>query len=119
VSGTVTLRGKPVSGGSVVFYCADQQIVRGLIGPDGTYSIPNVPCGPAVVTVQAHPRVPPGLYLRQNLPPASGGPLTPTVDHPPEAHGTPIPARYGLPEESGLSAVVERGRTTHDIDLKP
>ncbi len=118
VVGTVTFRGQPVAGGSVVVYCADKQIARGIIGPDGTYAIPNVPPGTAVVTVQAPARAPVGLQLKQNLPPSQGGPIAPAVG----AAGAPrvaIPPRYALPEESGLSVAVDRGQVTYDIDLKP
>jgi len=118
VVGKVTYQGQPVSGGSVILYCPDKQIVRGIIGTDGTYSIPNVPGGIAVVTVQSPSRAPAGLRMQQSLPPSSGGPTPPTV----AAHDTArvlIPQRYGLPEESGLSVVVDREQVTYDIDLKP
>src|SRR5262249_57929125 len=82
VTGTVTYQGQPVPGGSVVLYCEDKQIVRGLIGVDGRYTIPNVPHGRAVVTVPAHQRLPEGLYLKPNLPPPVNGPVPPA--RPPE-----------------------------------
>jgi hypothetical protein len=119
VSGTVTYRGKPVPGGSVVLYCADKQIVRGLIGPDGAYRIPNVPPGPAAVTVQAHARVPDGLRLAQKLPPVQDGPIPPDAAPGPADKVAAVPPRYSLPEESGLSVVVGRGPTTFDIPLSP
>ena len=118
VAGTVTFRGKPVPGGSVVLYCADKQIVRGLIGPDGRYDIPNVPAGAAAVTVQAHARVPDGLRIKQHLPPAHDGP-TPPDAAPATDKVAALPPRYSLPEESGLSVVVGRGPTTFDIHLSP
>lgn len=118
VAGTVTYRGKPIPSGSVVLYCADKQIVRGLIGPDGAYTIPNVPPGPAAVTVQAHARVPDGLRFRQNLPPVQDGP-TPPDAAPAADKVVAVPPRYSLPEESGLSVVVGPGPTTFDIPLRP
>ncbi len=118
VAGQVAYRGQPVTGGSVVFYCPDKQIVRGLIGPDGRYSIPNVPAGPAVVTVQAHAKVPEGFQLRQQLPKSNGGPIPPTAD-PGDTRKVALPARYALPEESGLSVTVDSRNVTYDIDLKP
>lgn len=118
-TGIVTYQGKPVPGGSVVFYCADKQIVRGLIGTDGRYTIPNVPCGPATVTVQSPSRLPAGMRLRQNLPPVKDGPLPPTQEAAESVgRGGAIPPRYALPDESGLSVVVGRGQLTFDIDLK-
>lgn len=119
VSGTVTFQGRPVPGGSVILYCEDKQIVRGLIGPDGHYSIPNVPRGAVTVAVQAHPRVPDGMQMKQNLPPAAGGPLPPSAGLADGGKAVAIPQRYGLPEESGLSAVVGRDAVRYDIDLRP
>lgn len=118
VSGKVTHLGKPVSGGSVIVYCSDKQIARGVIAPDGTYAIPNVPLGTAAVTVQALPRVPVGLQGKQVLPPAVNGPIPPTVEAS-DPTKTNIPQRYAVPEESGLSVVIDRAAVTYDIDLKP
>jgi hypothetical protein len=120
VSGKVTYHGKPVTGGSVVFYCSDKQIVRGLIGTDGRYSIPNVPIGSAsaVVTVQSHTKLPDGFRVKQQLPPSNGGPVAPTAE-PAEAKKVNLPPRYALPEESGLSIVIGTAEVTYDIDLKP
>jgi hypothetical protein len=118
VSGRVTCNGKPLTGGSVILYCADKQIVHGIIGPDGRYTIPNVPRGSAVVTVRAHPRTPAGLQIKQSMPPVTNGPKAPT-DGSGELPPTPIPPRYALSEESGLSLVVDRDQLAHDIDLKP
>jgi hypothetical protein len=118
VVGKVTYQGKPVAGGSVIVYCPDKQIVRSTIGTDGTYSIPNVPSGQAIVTVQSPARTPAGLRMKQSLPPSSGGPIPLTVEANDPARVL-IPQRYALPEESGLSVVVDRGQVTYDIDLKP
>ena len=118
VVGRVTYQGKPVCGGSVIVYCSDKQIARGIIGVDGTYSIPNVPYGPGAVTVQAPARVPAGLRMQQTLPPSSGGPIPPTVEASEPSRST-IPPRYALPEESGLSVAIDRGQVNYDIDLKP
>jgi len=118
VAGKVTFQGQPVGGGSVIVYCPDKQIARGIIGPDGSYSIPNVPCGSAVVTVQAPMRLPDGLRLRQNVPPSTGGPVPPTLGAD-DTNRVQIPQRYALPEESGLVVVVDRAHVTYDIDLKP
>jgi hypothetical protein len=117
VVGRVTHQGKPVSGGSVIVYCSDKQIARGNIAVDGTYSIPNVPYGSSVVTVQGPAMAPAGLRTRQALPPSSGGPLPPAVPVSDPAL-IAIPLRYGVPEESGLSIVIDRATVNYDIDLK-
>jgi hypothetical protein len=117
VAGRVTCGGKEVTGGSVILYCADGQIVRGLVGPDGRYTIPNVPHGAAVVTVQSHARIPDGLKLKQILPPSAGGPTPPAVERAAEKVAA-VPPRYALPEESGLSVVVDRPQVGFDIALE-
>ncbi len=118
ITGQVTYKGKPVSGGSVVFYCQGEQIVRGLITNEGRYSIPNVPLGAAVVTVQSHAKVPDGFRFKQRLPLATNGPIPPTAD-PNDVVVVTLPPRYALPEESGLDVIVDRSLMTYDLDLKP
>ncbi len=118
VSGTVRFQGRPLSGGSVILYCDDQQMVRGLIGPGGRYSIPNVPRGAARVTVKAQTHLPEAFRVAGNLPPVEDGPQAPTPS--PRSDRTPnIPHRYGLPEESGLAVTVAQATVEHDIDLHP
>lgn len=117
VAGRVTCAGRAVTGGSVVLYCPDGQIVRGLIGPDGRYAIPNVPHGAAVVTVQTHARIPDGMKLRQLLPPSVNGPTPLPADRVPDKV-VAVPPRYAVPEESGLSVVVDRPQVEYDIALE-
>jgi len=117
VEGTVTVQGQPVKSGSVILYCEDKQIVRGLI-VDGQYSIPNVPCGNVTVTVQAHAKVPSGLRLEQQLPPIVNGPIPSPVETP-GSSTLSIPPRYSHPEESGLSIQIDGTHVTYGIDLKP
>ena len=118
LSGVVTLNGRPVSGGSVVMYCSDKQIVRGLIDADGRYSIPNVPFGSATITVQSHTFVPAGMQVPQKLPPVSAdSPLPPDRAGEGAKRVIPIPPRYSHPEESGLSVNVQSHPATHDIHL--
>jgi hypothetical protein len=118
VTGTVAYQGKSVPGGTVILYCQDKQIVHGLIGPDGRYTISNVPRGTAVITVQTQPAKPYGIKRRVDLPPSVNGPTPPPGD-PGAERRVPIPPRYALPEESGLSVTVEGKVLTHDIELRP
>jgi hypothetical protein len=117
LSGTVTFNGRPVTGGSVSLYCADKQIVRGIIDADGRYSIPNVPFGTAVITVQSHTFVPAGMQLQQKLPESVNSPAPPALAGETAKKATPIPPRYSHPEESGLTVDVRSHPATHDIQL--
>lgn len=120
VSGKVTYEGKPVAGGSVILYCQDKQIVRGIIGTEGNFTIPNVPLGTATATVHAHTQVPPGLQFKQKrIPPVIDGPIPPRIDPANAGAAALIPERFGVPEESGLNLTVDRPRLVFNIDLTP
>jgi hypothetical protein len=118
VTGRVAFQGQPVTSGSVVLYGEGQQIVRGLIGPDGTYTIPNVQRGPVRVTVKPPDRMPVGFKKTYAMPPVINGPIMPAVARAGKGPLTPtIPDRYGMPEESGLTVTVDCGITEFDINL--
>ena len=118
VTGKVTFRDNLLNTGSVILYCEDQQIIHGVIGPDGTYAIPNVPRGRVRVTVRAPARQNELFRPRGQMPAAVNGPVFPGSG--PSAKDSPlpvIPARYELPEESGLTLTVAGGVTVFDINL--
>lgn len=119
VEGQVRYQGQPLPGGSIIFYCADGQIVRGLIAPDGRYQVVNVPYGTARVAIQAHRAQPEGLRLPQKLPPVKNGPISPAGLPPNDPRVVPLPARYAYPEESGLSLLVDRPGVIWDWELSP
>lgn len=119
VEGRVAYRGQTVRGGSVILYCADGQIVRGLIEPDGHFTVVNVPYGTARIAIQAHRPQPQGLRLPQKLPPSRDGPLAPLGLSPNDPRVVDLPARYAHPEESGLQVLVDQPRVTCDFDLRP
>lgn len=119
LQGVVRYAGKPLTSGSVILYCQDREIVRGIISEDGTYTISHVPRGNAMVVVQTHPRVPEGLRLTQKLPPTStDGPMSPSEGSYSKDRRVVIPRRYSTPEESGLSVQIKPGTQVFDIELK-
>lgn len=120
VAGTVTVRDKPLVGGTVALYCADKQILHARTDADGRYSIPNVPPGAVRVTVQAQRRVPFGVRSAVRPPklPTGDGPVPPVAD-PSDAPGVSVPLRYAHPEESGLIVTVAAPHVTFDIALAP
>ncbi len=118
VTGKVTFQGRPLSAGTVILYCENRQIFHGLIGPNGTYTISNVPPGQVRVTVRTLSHQRELWHPTKQKMPVVNGPVYPAFD--PSKKGskkTIIPARYELPEESGLSVVVVGGETVFDIDL--
>lgn len=118
LTGRVTYLDKPVTSGSVVLYCEGQHIVRGLISPDGIYTIPNVPRGKALVTITPAIRLPDGFRKKYKTPPVINGPITPDPDtHAKALKSSAIPGRYGVPEESGLAVTVDQMVTEFDIHL--
>ncbi len=119
VSGTVRFQGQPLPSGTVLFHGADGRVEHSLVSADGRYAIANAPLGPVRITVQSHPAAPAGLPSYGGRSPAAPRELTPTAKEKRGGRHTPIPPRYGDPEQSGLAYTVRAGTQTHDIELKP
>jgi hypothetical protein len=122
VAGKVVYDRQPLTHGTVMFFCQDQQIISRLITPDGTYSVPDLPLGPAKVVVVTHPPIPEGYQRPQKLPPSRDAPNLgePARSQLPfGARYVPIPHRYSDPDQSGLAVTVARGSQTFDITLDP
>ena len=117
LTGRVYFRDQPVTCGTVVVYCEGQRIVRGPIQPDGTYSVPNVPPGDVRIAVVPPLRMPEGFRLKLATPPVHDGPIMPGSGRAADDKFPAIPKRYGMPEESELTATVGRTSTEFDIRL--
>jgi hypothetical protein len=98
VTGTVTLDGKPLPGGSIVFVSAKDESYRakGFIASDGSFTIPNSPTGDVLVAVEAAPQQSPQQ------------PLTPNKNY------VPIPLKYLDVKTSGLTATVAKSDSKED-----
>jgi hemoglobin len=95
VSGKVTLDGKPLPAGSIVFTTQDGKgNTNGLIAPDGTYIVDRVPKGPVKIHITV---------------PAAPGEKKQAVT---------IPAKYTNSATSGLTLEVQQGQNNFDIILK-
>ena len=118
VSGTVTFKGKPVTSGSVSLFGSDNIQYSSQISPDGTYSIPDVPGGPAkFLVVSPNPNDAARQRVRTGGGPLdgpAGGGATPVV---PKSSWVEIPETYGDPATSGLTGTVN-GPTTINLELK-
>jgi hypothetical protein len=116
VSGRVTYKGKPLTGG-VVTFTSGKQVVTGALDEEGRYEVTNVPVGTVKVSVSTESvrpkKAPGGDKIRPK------GELKKIED--PDKGGrrfVVIPQRYSNPETSGLTLEVRPGRQQFNIELQ-
>ena len=105
VSGKISYKGEPLTGGTVLFFPGSAGAVSSVIGPDGGYKVDNVPAGPVTIAVET-----------KSAQPFSPPDKAPTADAAPKTAA--LPDAYSDPKGSGLTYTVKAGPQTHDIDLK-
>jgi hypothetical protein len=122
VTGTVSYKGQPLKGGTVVFLTdPGGHPFRSEISQEGKYTINGVPPGSVKITVSTASLRPPQIPRNVNMPtPPKDVPLPPGAKY--NQTGDPsrytwIPDNYGDPEKSGLAYTVQPGEQTHNIDL--
>jgi hypothetical protein len=130
VSGTVTYQGKPVTIGTVTFLDANtNQALASSAIIRGKYAMAKVPAGLVKVLVTVPPPPPPGgERIRLSLKKVKEeqkkkATLKDSAPPPDESGGQPvpqftIPAKYGSPDQSGLTYTVRPGAQQHDIELE-
>ncbi len=106
VTGTVSLDGRPLDSGTIVFQGPNLPQAAGQIGEDGSYSVSTgtqrgLPPGQYRVTVTA--------YKTRAGRDEQEAPIPEFL----------TPVRYNNPETSGLTADVEPGGNRFDFTLKP
>ncbi len=119
ISGKVTYKDKPLSGGTVTFMTSDQQVKTAVIGSDGAYSIPKLTTGPAKIAVMPVVPLPPMMPGGMAMDPGKMGVPEENIAPPPAADkSVAIPEHYKDPEKSGLTYTVTAGNQEHNIELK-
>jgi hypothetical protein len=117
VTGKVTYQGKAVTFGTVVVRGPDGLDIPGTINPDGTYRVPGVAAGKALIGVVS--RDPgPGAAAKGRANPKPG---RDPDEAPPAADRRkwfPLPDKYEDPSKSGLSTTLKAGANQHDINLE-
>jgi hypothetical protein len=93
VKGRVTLNGRPLSFGKIIFHLADGQFVGSKIKDDGSFKIDRVPPGALTVTVEATRKTKTALGKEV------------------------LPERYAQEEKSELRVEVKKGRNELDFRL--
>lgn len=120
LTGTVTYKGQPLRLGAVQVRGADGIVRAGQIGPDGWYTVPGLPAGPAVVAVVC--RDPRQVEYTQTLARGARGPARVTAAVPPAPGRSPnfslIPEKYADLDKPELRVTVRGGTTAFDIELK-
>ncbi len=114
VTGKVSYQGRPVSHGSVIFYSADKAAHSGVIGPDSSYTVEEVPRGGARIAVISRNPSKGRSTLR-------GQETTGKSDVPKQVGAEawfPLPRKYETVETSGLGCSVDSRHVVHDIELK-
>lgn len=112
VGGIVTIAGRPVGGGQIMFAPTSAgPTATGVIGPDGRYSLTTFQRGDGAmlgahdVMIESMPDV--STTLPEDIL------VTKKAAPPPE-----IPQKYNLPGRSGLSATVTSGSNAIDFALE-
>lgn len=130
VQGTVTIGGKHLTAGTVMFYAYDNATASAPIDKDGRYVMRDAPVGDVKIAVIV-PRVPPGMAQMMNkmkknpslkdvksTDPEGSGKSIPMMGMMP-TNIVQIPAKYADPNSSGLTYKVASGEQSYDIPLTP
>ena len=119
VSGKVVFDGKPLATGMISFHSkVGNKEVNNAAIVNGAYSISNLPAGETDVTIKS---VDPAKAASGSGAKASkeGGADARSAPKEGTSNYVPIPQRYGVPDQSGLTLTVTKGEQTFNVDLKP
>jgi len=127
ISGAVSFQGQPIKGGTVQFFTPEGTAYSAQIGPDGTYSVSDVPEGELIITVETESVNPArkaaaagkDMERREKIaqqPPPDGRGSGPAAAEKAASY-LKIPEKYGNPKTSPLTVTVKSGRLVHPIEL--
>jgi len=122
VSGKVTTKGAPVTGGNLTFVSTENKPSASVtINPDGTYTIPKIQAGTYKICVDTESLKPTGTVPKGAIgykppPGSSAGGYDPSGS---TKSGTyvHIPEKYSKPESTDLTYTVKSGVQEHDIKV--
>lgn len=127
ISGKIIYKNNPLRGGMVTFSGPGESswAKTARIADDGSYSIDDVPKGPAQISVETQ-TAKPNLQGRAIAARMTKGRMPPpeVLEHSPFGQAqqanqyVAIPPKYGKPETSGLTYEVKGGKQEHDINLE-
>ncbi len=127
LSGKVTYKGQPVTGGVITFLPQSGGAYTANLDANGTYSIADLPAGEVSVGIETEsvkrqatvadynkghqPAPPPGANANSMGAAGGAGSAAPATKY------VKIPAKYSDPKTSGLSVSVTGGGQDKDFDL--
>ena len=120
VSGKVTYKGAPVTGGTLTLYPSSGTPYPVNINANGAFNVSDVPVGQMgvavstdnVPTTQGY-QMPPGVTPPKDM----ATPEAPKIDMSNQEKKVIIPAKYRDPKTSGFTWDVKGGKNTRDFDL--
>jgi len=136
VTGKVTIDGQPLTGGAIRFHPSSAEgkskASGGVIGADGSYSVPDAPLGACTVTIDTgatkgaatknSPAAGPGADIMKKMQgPPAGMPAMGGGNGAGFVSGTkpvPIEAAYASPATTPLKADVKRGANAFNFEVK-
>jgi len=117
VTGKVIYKGRPVAYGSVIFLCSDKTARSGVIEPDGSYTIEDVPPGDVnIAVISRDPSK--GRSVLRGQKPSQPGKNKAASSEKTAKQWFPLPSKFEDPKTSGLGYIVASDSAVHDIDLK-
>jgi hypothetical protein len=118
VDGKITVDGRPVNSGRVLFRSADEKhVVFAYIGPEGAYRALDVPSGPMNVWVTPPTKMERAKMQRKGRAKKGDTSEAPEVPEVPIVSFVPIPQKYQDPTTSGLTTTVQPGPNTYNIEM--
>ncbi len=116
VSGRVSLKGQPLSGGNITFHPVDKSkgtIATGEIGGDGSYTIQTVEPGDGARLGDYNV----SIISRKPGPDLMANPQAARDSASASKPESLIPVKYEDPSTSGLTASIKKGQNTIPFDL--
>jgi hypothetical protein len=109
VSGTVTYQGQPLPYGNVTFVDSSNHLLASSVINKGNYAMGKVPVGPVKITVTTP--ADPSKTIKKS---------SPEMQRKVARRPNPIaiPAKYGNPDQAGLTYTVQPGKQEHNINLE-
>jgi hypothetical protein len=122
VTGQVTYKGQPVTGGEITFVAVEGGFAStGIIDKDGNYKV-SAPVGDVKISIDNMMLTKQGLGQGTTHEKAMKGAGKPRPDAPesriPEGKYVQIPGKYYKTESSGLTYTVKKGAPPFNIELK-